>query len=388
MRIIKFIDKLLNFILIIFCITVIAFSGYALYDVQTVYNDAKLSEDILKYRPTEQCEDNTQKFKLADLQNEINEDICGWVRIDGTNIDYPILYPHTSLEYLDKDYKKNYSPAGSIFIDYKNDRLFSDDYTVIYGHNMAEKMMFSDIKEFKELSFFEKHQTGKLYTGEHTYNISIYSVNVLDSNKDIAYKVEQYKNEKNAELLENFKNSAIHRNTYEVNPENKFIILTTCNGAGTSQRAVLFCILEESNITDTINEDTDSDIERDEKIKEKNKKTSANKNYQHTENKTEKKKKYNAKIDKAMYYIKRSLRDPTQVSLYILILITIIIYIIAIKKKIKRKTKSNSHPKVKRKPNNKEYIAAVEYKETLKIEKSKEKTNVKSARKRGKGKHC
>ena len=106
MKIIKFIDKLLNFILIIFFIVIILFSGYALYDVQEVYSEANLSEDILKYKPKVYEEDAVEKFNLADLQNNVNKDICGWIRIDGTNIDYPILAPSSMTEYLDKDYTR------------------------------------------------------------------------------------------------------------------------------------------------------------------------------------------------------------------------------------------------------------------------------------------
>lgn len=115
MRILKFIDKLLNFIVIVFLTIIIAFSGYALYDVGEVYNDAKLSKDILKYKPEDYIDEEVEKFSLADLQNNVNEDICGWLRIDDTNIDYPVLCPHTSLEYLDKDYKKDYSVGRKYF---------------------------------------------------------------------------------------------------------------------------------------------------------------------------------------------------------------------------------------------------------------------------------
>ncbi len=112
MKIVKIIDKFLNFIVISFFIVVVAFSGYALYDVQMVYDDTKLSSDILKYKPTDYVEDgNEEKFNLEDLQKNINEDICGWIRLDDTNIDYPILYSKNSLEYLDKNYKKEYSPG-------------------------------------------------------------------------------------------------------------------------------------------------------------------------------------------------------------------------------------------------------------------------------------
>ena len=75
MRIIKFIDKLLNFIVIMFIIIVIAFAGYAFYDIHEVYNEAKLSDDIIKYKPGQYQEEAVEKFNLADLQRDINEDI-------------------------------------------------------------------------------------------------------------------------------------------------------------------------------------------------------------------------------------------------------------------------------------------------------------------------
>lgn len=350
MRIIKFIDKFLNFIVIMFFIIVITFAGYAFYDIKTVYEEAKLSDDILKYKPDQYIEEETEKFNLSDLQNEINEDICGWIRIDNTNIDYPILFPHTSLEYLEKDYKKNFTPGGSIFIDYKNDRYFKDDYTVIYGHNMTEKMMFSDIKLFKEKDFFEKHKTGKLYTGDEIYNIKIYTFNILDSNRDIAYVVEQYKNNNNSKLIANFEKSAVFKNNIEISPDDQLIILTTCNGVGTPERAVLFCKIEKTGINGNINDETNSNIDKDAKKKEKENKDREKEleskkiiGELNKENYKNINKNYNKTLDKIKFYLNQLIHNPAQLFLYILIFITIIIYIIIIIKKVKAKNKKNSN---------------------------------------------
>lgn len=347
MRIIKFIDKLLNFIVIMFVIIVIAFAGYAFYDIHEVYNESKLSDDIIKFKPGQYQEETAEKFNLADLQKNINEDICGWIRIDDTNIDYPILFPHTSLEYLDKDYKKNYTPGGSIFIDNQNDRYFKDNYTVIYGHNMDGNTMFSDVKLFKEKDFFEKHKGGKLYTGEEVYDIKIYTFNILDSNKDIAYRVGRYKNGHNSELIANFEKSLVFKNDIKINPEDQLIILTTCNSIGTSERAVLFCKIEKSGTTGNINDETNSDIERDSKKKEKelfeqNKEIESKKNigeltrenYKNNVNKVEK-----GFFEDIRVYFVLLINDPVRLSLYILIFMTIAIYIILIIKKRKQKKK-------------------------------------------------
>lgn len=353
MRIIKFIDKLLNFIVILFFITVIAFVCYVFYDIQEVYNETKLSDDILKYKPDQYVEEAVEKFNLEDLQNEINEDICGWIRIDDTNIDYPILFPHTSVEYLNKDYKKNYTPGGSIFIDFQNDRFFKDSYTAIYGHNMNEKMMFSDIKLFKDKDYFEKHKGGKLYTGEGVYNLKIYTFNILDSNKDIAYKVGQYKNGSNAKIIANFEKSAIFKNDIEISPEDQLIILTTCNGINTPERAVLFCKIEKIDVNGNINDETNSNLEKDAKKKEKEKfekekKAESEKNLKELTRDNYKKNEYTGFNSEFEFYWNRLMHDPVKLALYILILVTIFIYIIIIIKKIKRKknSKGSTYTKV------------------------------------------
>ena len=71
-----------------------------------------------------------------------------FIFIRPTNIDYPILAGEDNTSYLKTDYKGDYSPAGSIFLDYRNSRSLDDDYFVVYGHNMAKGLMFSDIKKY------------------------------------------------------------------------------------------------------------------------------------------------------------------------------------------------------------------------------------------------
>lgn len=344
MIIIKIIDKLLNFILITFFLIIIFFSLYALYDVKQVYDGTKLTGDILKYKPEEK-KDAVESFDLDSLQQNINPDICGWIKIDGTNIDYPILYPDTSLEYLSKAYNGKYNAGGSIFIDTLNDRYFNDDYTVIYGHNMSSKQMFSDIKLFNDFSFFEKNKGGKLYIKDQIYDIKIYTFNVLESNSSIAYRIDDYKKGRNSELIKSFEDSAIYKNDIEISPDDKFIMLTTCNGVATTKRAVLFAKLEKSGSLDN----TISGVDRDEKEKEKKKlereqeekinkyKLDNNKNY----NKNKIKQSSPSKLYSYLFNIKvffiKIIYNPIKLSLFILIIFTIVIYGYILAKKIKDK---------------------------------------------------
>ncbi|MBR3523057.1 MAG: class B sortase, partial [Bacilli bacterium] len=323
MIIIKIIDKLINFIVITFFLIAIFFAVYALYDVKLVFDASKLSGDILKYKPNTQ-EDGKVTFNLLELQQNVNEDICGWISIDGTNIDYPILYSENSLEYLSKTYDGKYSPGGSIFVDTKNDRYFNDDFTIIYGHNLSGKLMFSDIKLFKDPEFFKEHPTGKLYIQDKIYDLEIYTFNSLDSNKEFVYRVDSYKVGHNDKLIKRFEETATNKSDLTVSPDDKFVMLSTCNGVGTSKRAVLFARLTESTSTDLEVESLDKDEKNKEKQRERQEFDEKVKKYNPEIKKLNKK---DGLFTKIKNNVKKYLLNPYNIILFILIIITIGIYI-------------------------------------------------------------
>ena len=78
---------------------------------------------------------------------EVNEDVYGWIYVEGTNINYPLLRGTDNEYYLDHSYNHNYLPIGSIFLDCTTKDVITDNYnTVIYGHNVAAgSMMFHDV---------------------------------------------------------------------------------------------------------------------------------------------------------------------------------------------------------------------------------------------------
>lgn len=241
---IKIIDSVLNFLVISFFIIALSLSFYALYDVHVVYEKTQMSDDILKYKPSLQGENSFgNKFSVSDLK-EINKDIVGWVRIDDTNIDYPILAGLDNTDYLMKDYQGQYSPSGSIFLDYRNSRELNDDLFVIYGHNMSRGLMFSDLKKFKNKSFFDNHKTGKLYTESNIYQLTIYTFNLVDANKSIVYKLSQYKNDHNEEVIQTLLDSAIQKREIEDSIHKKLIVLSTCYGVGTYDRSILLATID------------------------------------------------------------------------------------------------------------------------------------------------
>ena len=319
--IIKIIDKLINFITTIFFILVILIGLYAIYDSYYMKDQAKLSDDILSLRPDEQDDD----FSLAYLQ-DINSDICAWIRIDDTNIDYPVVIGKDNSEYLSIDYKKEFSTLGSIFLDYRNNRAFTDDYSIIYGHNMRGDLMFADIKKFNDATFFNSHTSGKLYTTSGLYKIEIFCIVKVNAFSNDIYSLNIYRNGYNSTLIDILNKSATYKRDINVTGKDKLLLLSTCAEAGSNNRFVLVARLKKVEKTDSaevINDE--SRLRRLEEEKQEPKNISENNVTENVEQ----------KVVKVRKHI--SVRNWL---LIILSIIVIIIFIILIIKKIKLR-KSN-----------------------------------------------
>lgn len=90
-----------------------------------------------------------------------NHDLAGWLEIEGTVINYPVLQSETeedSQYYLTHSFAKKKDKNGSLFMDYRNDYVDRDTNLIIYGHNMKNGAMFGSLKEYLEKGYLEKHK--------------------------------------------------------------------------------------------------------------------------------------------------------------------------------------------------------------------------------------
>ncbi len=106
--------------------------------------------------------DNPVDFKTL---QQGNEDIYAWIKIDGTEIDYPIVQsPNDDDFYLRHSaYDKSWIASGAIYTQGANSKDFSDPVTVIYGHNGYRETMFTALHEFEDKEFFDSHEYFYIY---------------------------------------------------------------------------------------------------------------------------------------------------------------------------------------------------------------------------------
>lgn len=112
-----------------------------------------------------------------------NDEVCGWIRVDGTIIDYPIMQSNIDRQedyYINHDLEGNRKAAGSIYIQKANNKDFEDPNTLIYGHNMLNGTMFGQLKKFRNKDFFDQNRYIYIYTPGHIYKYEIMSAFVYD----------------------------------------------------------------------------------------------------------------------------------------------------------------------------------------------------------------
>lgn len=111
-----------------------------------------------------------------------NTDCIGWISIDGTNISYPVMHtPNDPQKYLRRSFHGQYSQSGVPFLDW---RCSTDGGTrIIYGHNMKNGTMFSDLKKYLNTDFLNAHRTVKFETadGVQTFTVTeVLKTNIVD----------------------------------------------------------------------------------------------------------------------------------------------------------------------------------------------------------------
>ena len=162
-----------------------------------------------------------------------NEDIIGWIQLDGTKIDYPILYDTTyNRYYLDHNFKGTKTDCGSIFVLGENAGDFTDFNTVVYGHNMLDGSMFAQLHQFRRKEFFDSHNQIILYTPDRKLTYQIFAsyrrnnLNIIDNND---FSTEELRTEY-IESIYAHDSMANFNTEYPVTASDRILTLSTCVG--------------------------------------------------------------------------------------------------------------------------------------------------------------
>lgn len=243
------------------CLTVSgAYACYALWDNQQVYSAAEnVQLEMQKLKPkveqtTDQADAPAEPAPPSfDELLAVNEDVCAWLTIDNTKIDYPVLQGETNLDYINTDVYGNFALAGSIFLDSRNDRTFADRYSLLYGHHMEGGRMFGDLDLFKDEKFFNDNRSGTLMLPERVCTLKIFACLVAPASEENIFQptlwttdIDRFIEYARTEALF-IDDEMIETTLHEAeNPERvKVLTMSTCSSEYTDARTIVLAFILE-----------------------------------------------------------------------------------------------------------------------------------------------
>lgn len=172
----------------------------------------------------------SEKYNInfEELKN-INSDTVGWLKVEGTAIEYPVVQGEDNSFYLTHTFDKTYNSAGWIFADYTNQ--FAEDKdknTVIYGHNRRDGSMFCSLKDILKPEWYENKERKVIFITEN--EDSVYEpFSVYQIEQEQYYLTTKFKSKKEyEEFIENVKSRSIVDFYINVTKDDKIITLSTC----------------------------------------------------------------------------------------------------------------------------------------------------------------
>lgn len=233
-------NRILSIMAGILILLMLSYGMYSLWDTYKIYANSFADEELLKFRPTDDGEDNPT---LKDLK-KLNPDVKAWIQVPKTNIDYPVVQGQDDMEYINKNVYGEFELSGAIFLSCLNKDDFSDPYNLVYGHNMKNGGMFADVADFTNKEYFETHQKGKLYLTDATRKIRFFACMKVTAADAKIYHLDGYRKENLKDLLDYIQANAVQYRDVNVADENSLIALSTCSEAETNGRVVLIGKLE------------------------------------------------------------------------------------------------------------------------------------------------
>lgn len=178
----KILNGMISIVVVVFFLLCAAYALFALYDNQRIYHAAEnVQADMIRLKP-EEAEGASFQELLA-----INPEVRGWISMEKTKIDFPILQGENNLCYINKDVYGNFAIAGSIFMDYRNEPDFTDPYNLLYGHHMEGSNMFGDLDKYKQEKFFREYPHGELILPQGSFDLTAFAVLLVQSVDEVVF---------------------------------------------------------------------------------------------------------------------------------------------------------------------------------------------------------
>lgn len=167
-----------------------------------------------------------------------NPDTVGWIKVDGTKVNYPIVQAEDNDYYLSHAFNKRSNAGGWVFADYRVDFKDFGRNTIIYGHNMNNKTMFGSIPNMLYSGYLNNSNNYYIKISTPTSNTvwKVFSVYTIEP--EVYYLKTNFRTEPYDKFLNTLSGRSVYDFGIDVTTDDKILTLSTCDNTGTKRVAV------------------------------------------------------------------------------------------------------------------------------------------------------
>ena len=204
-------------------------------------------EDLTTTTTTTTTVYDIQYEKVFSTLQEINKDTVGWLTVNNTRIDYPVVQAKDNDYYLRRDYYQNKNRHGWIFMDYRNNPDELNENTIIYGHNLANQTMFGTLRYALNSYWYKKSANQIITFNTPNENMkfqifSIYTIPTTNDYLDITFPTtDAYQ-----AYIDLVKGRSIYDINIEVATDDKILTLSTCANGNDKRLVIHAKLIKES----------------------------------------------------------------------------------------------------------------------------------------------
>lgn len=204
-------------------------------------------EDLTTTTTTTTSVYDIQYEKVFSTLQEINKDTVGWLTVNNTRIDYPVVQAKDNDYYLRRDYYQNKNRHGWIFMDYRNNPDELNENTIIYGHNLANQTMFGTLRYALNSYWYKKSANQIITFNTPNENMkfqifSIYTIPTTNDYLDITFPTtDAYQ-----AYIDLVKGRSIYDFNIEVATDDKILTLSTCANGNDKRLVIHAKLIKES----------------------------------------------------------------------------------------------------------------------------------------------
>lgn len=248
-------DRFRKVLIIILLLVIAACVGYIVHDYIRKQQNGRVYEELQKEQKIEEEKEEVQQdsekkveipIDFAALQAQ-NPDIYAWIRIDGTNINYPVVQSASDNEYyLNHTIDGQEGYPGSIYTENYNKKDFTDYNTIIYGHDMKDGSMFQNLHNYMDPAYMQAHPEVIIYTPDVKRTYRIFAAVVYD-NRHLLFGFDFTTPEGRQSFLDSLRASRdlsnVFREDVAVSAQDRLLTLSTCMTGQDEKRFLVEAVL-------------------------------------------------------------------------------------------------------------------------------------------------